>query len=289
MAEQKRGYLLENFRYFHIKDKTDKSFDYHFHDFNKVILFLSGDVTYYVEGHPYALEPGDILMVRHHSLHKPVISPKKTYERIVIWTRPGFLEHPLDYPENLGSCYGIANNEEKCLLRPNEKILSVLKKDLSLLEESLNTEGYADGILTATYFLQFFVHLNRAYLDFDSSCREDDFSEDELIDNVLKYIKTHLCEDISNDKIADEFFLNKYYLMHRFKEVTGYTIHSYITNKRLALASEAIKKGMPAMKAAEINGFTDYSTFLRAFRKAYGSSPKSLIKSGAIPGKQISI
>ena len=291
MSEQKSGYLLENFRYFHIRDQKDRSFDYHFHDFNKVILFLEGDVTYYVEGHPYQLEPGDLLLVRHHSLHKPVISSTKTYERIVLWTRPGFLEHPLSYEENLGQCFGIANRQERCLLRPNTRTLETLRNDLNLLEVSLGSDEFASGILTATYFLQFFVHLNRAFNDFESSSLNEETKGDELIDQVLHYIKTHMNESLTNDDIANHFYLNRYYLMHRFKEVTGYTIHSYITQKRLALASEAIKKGTPAMKAAEQSGFADYSTFLRAFRKVYKCSPSSLATNDSrlIPDSKSSI
>ncbi len=289
MSNQKSGYLTENFKYFHIKDRTAKQFPYHFHDFNKVILFISGDVTYYVDGRPYILKPGDILLVRHHCLHKPVISPSAVYERIVIWTRPGFLESPLSYPENLGSCFGIAMSAGKCLLRPELKLLNELKNDLTLLEASLTEEGYGEGILTASYFLQFFVHLNRAYIKLDSSRHGTDYPGDKLIDSVLLYISNHITENITNDGIAEEFFLSKYYLMHRFKEVTGYTLHSYIVNKRLALASESIKKGTPAMKAAEECGFGDYSSFLRAFRKVYNASPGSLNKKAPVPDRRLSL
>ena len=43
---EKTGYLKEDFRLFHINDQTKKDFSYHYHDFHKIIVFLSGKVTY---------------------------------------------------------------------------------------------------------------------------------------------------------------------------------------------------------------------------------------------------
>ena len=39
-------------------------------------------------------------------------------------------------------------------------------------------------------------------------------------------------------------------------------------------AAEAIRRDVPVLKAAEDAGFGDYSVFLRAFRAAYGKSPR---------------
>lgn len=37
---EKTGYLKEEFRLFHINDRTDREFSYHYHDFHKIIVFL---------------------------------------------------------------------------------------------------------------------------------------------------------------------------------------------------------------------------------------------------------
>ena len=90
----------------------------------------------------------------------------------------------------------------------------------------------------------------------------------------MQFINHNLSADLSNNALADRFYLSRYHLMHKFKKETGYTLHNYIEQKRLANASAQIKKGIPVMKAAKDSGFLDYSTFLRAFRKKYGISPK---------------
>jgi len=97
---------------------------------------------------------------------------------------------------------------------------------------------------------------------------------DPKMEEVTRYILAHLGEELSIDRLAGAFFLSRYYLMHRFKEVYGCSVHQYIRQKRLQQAAEAIRRDVPVLKAAEDAGFGDYSVFLRAFRAAYGKSPR---------------
>ena len=81
----KRGYLNEGFRLFHLKDTRAQKLDYHYHEFDKLILALGGKVTYVVEGVTYFLQPWDVLLVQHNLIHKPIIDPSEPYERVVVW------------------------------------------------------------------------------------------------------------------------------------------------------------------------------------------------------------
>ena len=51
----KRGYLNEDFRLFHLKDSRAQKLEYHYHEFDKLILLLGGKVSYVVEGVTYFL------------------------------------------------------------------------------------------------------------------------------------------------------------------------------------------------------------------------------------------
>ena len=80
---EKTGYLNEQFRIFHIKDQTSKEFTYHYHDFHKVVIFISGKAAYHIEGKAYQLKPWDILLVNRHAIHRPEIDPSVPYERFI--------------------------------------------------------------------------------------------------------------------------------------------------------------------------------------------------------------
>ena len=98
----KRGYLNEDFRLFHLKDSRAQKLDYHYHEFDKLILVLGGKVSYVVEGVTYFLQPWDLLLVPHDRIHRPIIDPSEPYERVVLWLGQDWLrrrsaeEAPLD-------------------------------------------------------------------------------------------------------------------------------------------------------------------------------------------------
>ena len=82
----KRGYLLENFRLFHPMGLETDTFPYHYHEFHKILVFLSGSLTYLVEGRKYVLRPGDLLLIPAHAIHQPIIDPNTPYDRILLGT-----------------------------------------------------------------------------------------------------------------------------------------------------------------------------------------------------------
>ena len=65
-----RGYLTEEFRLFHLRDQKQLQLDYHYHPFDKIVIPLSGQVTYLVEGCTYYLRPWDILLVGRGEIHR---------------------------------------------------------------------------------------------------------------------------------------------------------------------------------------------------------------------------
>ena len=38
------GYLRESFHYFHLKDTAGQELDFHFHEFDKLVILLEGSV-----------------------------------------------------------------------------------------------------------------------------------------------------------------------------------------------------------------------------------------------------
>lgn len=66
------------------------------------------------------------------------------------------------------------------------------------------------------------IHLNRAVID-DRIAYPATQAPNSKIAQIMKYIEEHLKEELSIDNLAGAFFLDKYYLMHLFKEETGRT------------------------------------------------------------------
>ena len=98
--------------------------------------------------------------------------------------------------------------------------------------------------------------------------------ENSLVEEIDRHIAEHIEEPISIDELADVVHLSKYYFVRRFKELTGVTAHTYLINRRLIRACELLKEGEEVMNVYSMVGFSDYSVFLRNFRRTYGVSPR---------------
>ncbi len=273
LTEQKRGYLKGDFAFFHLKDMKDMQFEYHYHDFNKIIIFISGSVTYLIEGKAYRLKPWDILFVSSSELHKPVIDSSSLYERVVIWVNPGFL-HKHSYDSNLITCFNLARERKNNLLRVDTTSINDIKHLVCALEEAFKSSGFGSTILRNSVFIQLLVILTRKLIGISTVNLTCDIIADDGIQKLLDYINSNINENLSVEALASKFFLSKYHLMRKFKKNTGYSVYSYILQKRLLKADMLIRQGVPATQACEQSGFNDYSSFYRAYKKMFGVSPK---------------
>ena len=264
---EKTGYLNEDFRLFHIKDQTKKEFAYHYHDFHKVVIFISGKVVYHIEGKSYQLRPCDILLVNRHAIHRSEIDPSVPYERFILWIQNDILW------QELLKCFQKANDRNYNLIRLNSALQEKMKDILFELETSTKSDGYGKEILTQSLFLQFMVYLNRIFLEKQYIFDKKSYTFDSQIACILQYINHNLKEDLSVETLSARYYVSKYHLMRKFKQETGYTLHNYIVNKRLLMARTLISNGMPVTKAAQESGFAEYSTFSRAYRKQFKTNP----------------
>ena len=268
---EKTGYLEQDFRLFHIKDQTKREFSYHYHDFHKVIIFLSGKAAYHIEGKSYYLKPWDILLVNRHAIHKPEIDFSVPYERFVLWIRDDIKS------TELLRCFQKAIDRSYNLIRLDSDTQEKLKQLLYELEAALKDEKFGSDLLGSALFTQFMVYVNRIFLEKQYIYDAHSYSSDSQIEELLRYINHNLTEDLSIETLARKYYLSKYHMMRKFKEETGYTIHNYIISKRLLLARTKISEGTPILKASQLSGFSDYTTFSRAYKKQFGTAPSQTI------------
>ena len=269
----KRGYLTEDYRLFHLRDNREVKLDHHYHEFDKIVLQLSGRVTYNIEGKSYLLQPMDILLVSRNLIHLPVIDTSEVYERMVLWISRDFLARFSTQEHDLASCFDRTAARQFHLYRPRGEDRSRYRALFDAIKAARDHD-FAPQLLTDTCVLQLLIALNRDLLSASAPVETSSYRFDPKMEEITRYIRLHLGDELSIEQLSGAFYLSRYYLMHRFKEVYGCTIQQYIRQKRLQQAAEQIRQGTPVLKAAEDAGFRDYSVFLRAFRGAYGKSPR---------------
>lgn len=267
---EKRGYLLEDFRLFHLRGAQGTDVDFHYHEFHKLLLLQSGSGGYTVNGQRYLLQPGDIVLVGSHCVHRPEFGPGQPYERVILYLSPEFLQR-----HSVEDCQlqGLFSGERGHVLRLPEDQRAPLFALAAELEQELARDSYGRVILSASLLLRLLVELGRRLLQQPLPLPVPLQPGDGRMAEILRYLDSHLTEELSIDHLAERFYISKYHLMRRFRRETGSTIHGYLTDRRLQLARDWIAGGMSATEACFGCGFRSYSSFTRAYGKRFGTTP----------------
>lgn len=267
---RKQGYLLENFRLFHLSSPGGARTEFHYHSFCKVLFLLKGAGHYTIDGIRYTLQPGDVLLIRDGSIHRPELEGDTPYERVIFYISPAFLTQASSAGCDLMEVF---SGEQGHVLRPGEKDRLRLQALVGQLERELGEEAFGREIFSTTGLLRLLVELERCRRRGAALPQGLDEPTDQRVKQILRYIDSHLGEELDAETIAREVFLSKFHMMRLFRQETGTTIHRYITQRRLKLARELIHGGMKATEACYQSGFHSYSSFTRAAEKHLGTTP----------------
>ena len=266
----REGYLHENYRYFHLRDTAGQERDFHFHDFDKIVLLLSGRVNYLVEDQSYLLRPWDLLLVKHHAIHKALIEP---YERIIVYLDRQYFDRALPQAR-LMDCFESADRSRRYLLVPDGEQRAELGETLRAFERAREDSRFGAEAMRDTLMMQILIQIGRMA----PAAPELREQSDPKIRQVLSFINEHLTEELTVEQLSERVYLSRYHFMRLFKAQTGSTVHAYVRQKRLLSAARLIREGVPAAKAAADSGFGDYSAFHRAFKECFGIAPGELKK-----------
>lgn len=93
--------------------------------------------------------------------------------------------------------------------------------------------------------------------------------------DVANYIRHHLSEAITAEKIAEELYLSRPYLSRRFKEETGETLTDFILKEKTEEAKRLLRYSDKSVTAISVYlGFSSPSHFSRVFKKYDGRTPQ---------------
>lgn len=91
---------------------------------------------------------------------------------------------------------------------------------------------------------------------------------------AVHHIEESLREPIEIAELAQLTGYSCYHFQKKFSEVVGLPVGTYITQRRLQAACQAILEGEPALTTAVSFDFETYAGFYKAFVNAYGCSPR---------------
>ena len=253
--------------------------DLHHHDFYELYYLVSGDVTYTIESKLYKVLPGDVLLISPRELHQVHIQAEHAaYERYVLWINPQLIQRlsagQTDLSQALDPARPGYGNQLRLQLPDQQKIRSLMEQLYLESRESV----FGSDLLTMSLLTQLLVTVNRLALRQD--CHFEDISRSsKAVSQVVEYINLHYSESLSLDQLAEKFFISKYHLSHEFQRQVGTSVCRYIQKKRLQIARHLLSQGNKPNAVYSICGFGDYTSFYRAFKGEYGTSPREFAAS----------
>lgn len=254
-----------------IEDRPRKK-GYSHHDSFEIYHFLDGDVAFTVEGTVIDITPGDILIVSRHLMHRVILKNPCRYHRKHIW----FQEDVFLMPQ-----------AEGLLLRNRIVKQGVIKLGSRAAEEAglyPLFEAVMDGIKSNTPYGGFCAVVSLLQLlicvERHSALHGGPLAEirNEKVHEILRYIDTHIGEDLDYKTIARKFYISPKNLYRIFKKETGLSPGRYISARRIIKAKLFLSGGCSAAEAAEKVGYRDYSVFYRNFVRATGTAPSDFAK-----------
>ena len=243
-----------------------EDFAMHAHERMEIFVFLSGKGSYLVEGTQYPLEPNDILILRAAETHTLTISPDEPYERIAMHFSPSILdgvdpEHRLLRPfldRPLGQWNHYPGTDER-----SERLRAAFDR--------FTFDGVPDVRLNLmARLLLFLTNLDGIY---DPGGLRHAPAEG-LQSQLVAYVNEHLFDTISLQSVADRFYRSRSQISRIFQQATGSPLWEYVSIKRLLAARAMIQRGESAGAACIACGFSDYSSFFRAYRAHFGHAPR---------------
>ena len=263
----------KDFEIFYYDDTNLSNVKSHSHDYYEFYFFLQGKISMQIADKSYSLQSGDVLLIPPGISHRLINQDEKTpYRRFIFWVSRSYFEEIKINSTDYAYIITQAVEHRHYLYHTGMGTFNELHSKCYRLLEEIHTERFGKETQITLCINDLMLQLSRmAHENLHPIKHRENQS---LYISLMQYIESHLEDDLSLDRLSDEFFVNKYHIAHIFKENLGMSIHQYITKKRLDMCRNALLSGTNISKSFQAYGFKDYSSFFRAFKKEYGLSPK---------------
>ena len=248
----------------------------HSHDFEELLLVVSGTACYHSPFGEWQLEAGDVFLIHPGQIHG-FSSSKHLAVYNVLWAGD---ELRFDFSEvsrlpgyHLFFQSGTGSHGQNRFPQHSHLNQEQLARAKSLIEQILEELNFRkDGYQPAVYSLLrlLFILICRQTGEPDQASRRSP----ESIVNVIRFIERNYAKELDRANLARMANMSGATFFRHFRQATGVSPMEYLQNFRLAQAETLLRTTL--LPLAEISGrcgFCDSNYFILCFRKRYNITP----------------
>lgn len=223
-----------------------------------VVLDGSGTLTY--DGQEYPLHKGDCVFL---DCRKPYSHRSSENLWTLKWVHfygPSMLNIYDKYLQRGGMpCFHSLRAEEYSRLL--EELFSITSSENYVKDMQINEK--LSALLTILMQESWHPDTNSSHAAGKRNLRE-----------IKDYINLHYAQKITLDDLAQQFFINKFYLTRLFKEQFGISVNSYLLQVRTTQAKQLLRfTDLSIEQVGQKCGMNDANYFSRMFKKVEGVTP----------------
>lgn len=254
----------------------------HKHDFLEFVYMLKGKETHYIDGHPYPLVKGDLLIIDTNQIHhfESNLDDEILFVNMILL--PEFVSKQYHSDQSILDMFAyLLYNRETGDSGKNRysPVIHFQGNDLLQVDSVVNTicdeleqkkRNYEDMVLSYVNIL--LLYMIRSIDESNRSSILRDIRT--IMPGIIHLLESKCDSNITLGEIADSYFYSPSYFSRAFKHHFGVSFSTYMKNLRIKKAINLLNdSNLSIEKISEMVGYKDKSELYRTFRNFVGVSP----------------
>ena len=247
----------------------------HYHDHYEVYLSLGDGVTFFIDNQVHTVRHHDILIIPPFTAHRTIYRPTALRDRILLLFTEASVA-PVFGPEGMARLHRMVARTQFTL--PEDVAGPLAASLLARIPPPPPARAAADALRPLKMklgTLAFLLDLLDLYESGRLVAAETlPTAREKRVSEAVRHISLHHRERLTLEDLSRACYMDKYYLCHAFKEVTGMGVNAYVNQIRLAEAEKLLRGTDGSVeRIAEAVGYGSASRFIERFREKHGMTP----------------
>ncbi|MHA6480496.1 AraC family transcriptional regulator [Paenibacillus sp. strain BS8-2] len=242
----------------------------HMHEMYEMYYLYEGERMYFIRDRSYLILPGDLVLINRRDLHATSDSGQWGHARVVINFSDAFVGRALEEAPNLLD----ALTHGSPVLRLDLSSRRIVQRILDSMTEEAREDEQDQLFAIRHYLLELLLFTSRFVRQHPVTSPDHVSPLHRKISAIVRYINSNYAEPIRLEELAFQFEISPAYLSRMFKEVTGFSLVTYVNLIRIQEAQRLLQEtDDKVITIAEHVGFGSLVQFGRAFRQITNITP----------------